>query len=391
MATNLISLDGMVFGMPPGTHVSDAVMKASMPTASIIPCEPEFSKGLSLFTLNNGKGAKKYKDILEEVGYTITSDRIEVAYLADNFPTDTFTNEYGETFLDKFAQAASSGLGDLAQIAGWTSFDVASKQVGDMATTLGLGGAKKVVGEYADKMDSRAQNMNEKNRNMYSSMKNAMKGIVTGARVDFPQVWKNSSYTPSYSMTIRLYNPNPASEEMTKKYIVGPIAALVALGIPNVSEDSSMYKWPLLCKVFSPGIYSLPAAYINSISVIKGGDQQSIAYNQNLAMCDVRIDFGSLYNSILAGPGSGKHGFKRPTLSSYLNSIGGSDGVLSHRRRRRVSSKSKGPDKPSEEYKDTFMKKNNSTADPTTPSDTPKARTTANQKITETALEWRGR
>ena len=353
-----VSLDGMVFGMPPKTHVSDEILKASMPTATIIPCEPEFSKGLSLFTLSQDKGEAKYKEILKESGFSITSNRIEVAYLADNFPTDTFNNEYGETFLDRFAQAASSGLGDLSQIMGWTSSEDMMKQMGNAADNMGKVGAlaKQATTGANDWINKKASGMSERNQNMFSSIKDTIKGIVTGARVDFPQVWKNSSYTPSYSMTIRLYNPNPGSIESTQKYIVGPVAALVALGIPTVSEDSSMYKWPLLCKVFSPGIYSLPAAYINSIAVIKGGDQQSIAYNQNLAMCDVRIDFGSLYNSILAGKGSSKHGSNRPTLSSYLNSIGGEGGSSSHRRRNMKT-------------KPISTKKNTASADPITPGD----------------------
>lgn len=371
----MTSLDGMVFGMPPGTHVSDAVLKASMPTASITPCEPEFSRGLSLFTLNESKGKTKYDEILHNVGFSLSGKSVNVAYLADNFPTDTFNNEYGETFLDKFSQVASSGLGDLAQIAGWTDYKVAKDQATNLMNAMPGG---KVASDYLAKLMNKTDttmnnNLTEKNRSMYDSMKSAMQGIVTGARVDFPQVWKNSSFTPSYSMTIRLYNPNPGSEKDTRKYIVGPIAALVALGIPKVSEDSSMYKWPLLCKVRSPGIYNLNAAYINSIAVIKGGDQQSIAYNQNLAMCDVRIDFGSLYSSILSGAGSKKYRDSRPTLAAYLEGIGG-DGLNKNKGRGQVNYVSKGPEVPSKAPNEFLMKKNNATSKIASSTDTPTSR-----------------
>jgi len=331
----LVSLDGMVFGMPPSTHVSDSILLNSMPTATITPCEPEFSSGLSLFRLDQSKGLIEYKAILESVGFSFTGNTVKVAYLADNFPTDTFSNEYGETFLDKFSQVASSGLGDVAQMAGWTSSKVAKDQIGDvLANVPGGQSLNNLLGGFAEKSDAAAANMSASNRQMYESMKSTVGSVLTGARVDFPQVWKNSSFSPSYSMTIRLYNPNPASRTATRKYIVGPIAALVALATPKVAEDSTTYKWPLLCKVRSPGIYHLNAAYINSISVIKGGDQQSIAYNQNMAMCDVRIDFGSLYRSILAGKGSDKWGHRRPTLGTYLESIGGKSvtGADTHRK-----------------------------------------------------------
>jgi len=318
-----MSLDGMIFGMPPGTHVSDNVMLNSMPTAEITPCEPKFSKGLSLFTLDPGKGLEKYQEILKSVGFSVTGPSIKVAYLADSFPTDTFNNDYGETFLDKFAQVASSGLGDLAQIAGWTNAEQAKSQMDNIGQAIGGKAYTAGKGFVGDKLKSVMGALSPSNQKMAKSVGKTMESMLTGGRIDFPQVWKNSSFQPSYSMTIRLYNPDPSSDEATKRYIVGPIAALVSLGVPKVGEDASTYKWPLMCKIKSPGLYELPAAYINSIAVIKGGDQQSIAYNQNMAMCDVRIDFGSLYNSILAGANSSNFSADRPTLGSYLEAIGG--------------------------------------------------------------------
>lgn len=316
----LTSLDGMVFGMPPGTHVSDKIMKNSMPTAIITPCEPVFSEGLSLFRLNQKSGFTEYLKILNSVGFTLSGPSITVAYQADGFPTDSFNNEYGETFLDKFAQVASSGLGDLAQVMGWTSFKDVKEQGGNIAEAVGAGGVVNSLGEGYDKLNSK---LSAANQNRLGGAVKMMQSIATGARVDFPQVWKNSSFQPSYTMTIRLYNPNPSSKESTMKYIVGPIAAIVALGLPKVAEDSATYKWPLLCKVRSPGIFHLNAAYISSIAIVKGGDNQGIAFNQAMSMCDLRIDFGSLYSSILAGPGTNELGFDRPTLGSYLEAIGG--------------------------------------------------------------------
>lgn len=386
----VVSLDGMIYGMPPSTHVSDNIMNASMPQATIIPCEPEFSSGLSLFRLDEGKGSEVYKSILKDVGFNVSSSKVKVAYLADNFPTDTFNNEYGETFLDKFAQAASSGLGDLSQMAGWRNFEDAEKQMSNLASGMKDMPGANMVGSGWDKIQGMANNayggLNKKNQQMISSMGNTMKALVTGSRVDFPQVWKNSSYSPSYSMTIRLYNPNPGDAESTRKYIVGPIAALVALGVPKVSEDSTTYKWPLICKVRSPGIYHLNAAYINSISVIKGGDQQSIAYNQNLAMCDVRIDFGSLYNSILAGKGSDKWGERRPTLGTYLESLGGRRVSSASQKKENVSIKAKGD----ETTPTQAAKKNSANSNDTNTSDSVDSRVSTSNSSTYADLVSQG-
>lgn len=325
---NLVSLSGMTFGMPPNTHLSDEVMHNSMPQATIIPCEPVFTQGLSLFSLDQPSGWYSYKEILNSAGFDIIGNSVKVAFLADNFPTDTFNNDYGESFLDKFTDVVSGGLSDISQMFGVEKF---TDFAGAITDVMGEGAASDMVNKSMDRMNKMqerlkqaAQNQNSKASGIASNVLNTANALLAGSRIDFPKVWKNSGYEPSYTMTIRLYNPVPGNAESTKKYIVGPIAALLALSVPRVAETNAQtYKWPLLCKVRAPGIYHLNAAYVNSISIIKGGDQQSIAWNQAMAMCDVRIDFGSLYNSVLAGPGSDSLSHRRPTLGGFLEAIGG--------------------------------------------------------------------
>jgi hypothetical protein len=139
--------------------------------------------------------------------------------------------------------------------------------------------------------------------------------LAAGGRIDFPMLWKNSTYSPSYTMTIRLYNPNPNSQRSTAKYIIGPVAALLLLGLPQ-SLGEGVYSWPFIHRFWSPGIYLLDPGYIASITVVKGGDQQQVSWKQRLGVVDVRIDFGSVFNSILSNASGSR---ERPTLSSYLS------------------------------------------------------------------------
>jgi hypothetical protein len=148
---------------------------------------------------------------------------------------------------------------------------------------------------------------------------NILDRLLTGARLDFPMVWKSSGYQPSYSLTVRLYNPQPASLESTKKYIVGPIIALMLLAVP-ITTDGTTYSWPYLHKIISPGVFELDPGFIQNITVIKGGDQQQISQQQTLAMADVRIDVGSLYSSMVAGTTSLGHK-SRPTVKKYMDTM----------------------------------------------------------------------
>jgi len=327
--TTVTNLDGMIFGMPPSTHISDMMLHNSMPVATIIPCEPKFDKGTSLFSLDAGKGWTEYMKILNSVDFTMdggTKKAIQVAYLADSFPSDTFNNEYGETIFDRMAQGVSSTVGDFSQILGITNPNDLKEMAGSIPWAGGAikGGINTGEKAYGKLIESLEEHGHAKGASFAKEAGQAFAAAATGARIDFPMVWKNSSFNPAYSMTIRLYNPDPGNPNSTRKYIVGPIAAILSMALPKVGGKSvASYKWPLFCKVISPGIFNLNAGFISNVTIIKGGDQQSIAYNQSLAMCDVRIEFGSLYNSIIAGKGSEKYNEKRPTLGSYLEVLGG--------------------------------------------------------------------
>ena len=325
-----------VLGLPPNDIDSrtNTVIKNSMPLVKIYPGIPSFTEGLSLFTRTpafqsqNAKSINGYHNLLQAHGFTLNQpegkDCLVAAYQADSFPTDSFTNEYGENFLQKLTDVASEGAATLSQIAGvrnvgeavskiqrgLKSGGTASQFIGDM-----VGKGQEMTGDLIKSLSSIPGG-----KSAQSGLKLAS-ALAAGGRIDFPMVWKGSGFQPSYTMTIRLYNPNPGNDETTKKYIVGPIAALLLLGIP-VSADGSTYSWPFIHRIWSPGIYDLDPAFISNITVIKGGDQQQISYKQKLAIVDVRIDFGSLFNSILAAPNLNK---SRPTLQRYLDAMQGNN------------------------------------------------------------------
>jgi hypothetical protein len=311
-------------GLPPWNLEprTNTVMENAMPTAEIRPSVPSFQEGLDLFTLGNAWD--QYKTLLNSHGFDFENGikSVKVAFLADAFPTDTFQNEYGENFLQKMTDIASEGAASINQFMGSRSasetygkFEKKLKSKGGAAGLLGKGMG--VAGGWAkDLLGALQESSGGKG---IARGVNLVDRLAAGARIDFPQVWKTSSFTPSYTMTVRLYNPNPASDLATSKYIIGPIAAIMLLGTP-ISDDGATYNWPFLHRVKATGIYDLDPAYIGGITIVKGGDQQSIAYNQRLAMVDVRIDFGSLYNTMVASNSANP---ARPTLKKYLNSMKG--------------------------------------------------------------------
>ncbi len=316
-----ITLD-KVIGLPPGDLSSlDAPMKYSMPVATIIPGEPKIEKSAAVFRIQTSM--TKYKKLLNEYGYSISGDSLKVAFIADNFPTDTFSNEYGASFLENMLNIGPGGIGQLAQMTGSTSgTEMMSELSRSIGSLLDPGLLKTGVGkleEGANKLQGAFDKMS-KHGGLVGKLGNAVNATLGGARLDFPQVWKGSGFSPSYTMTIRLYNPEPSDEKSTKKYIVGPLAALLLLGLPRANKNSTYaYNWPFFNRLNCPGIYFLNPCCITSINVIKGGDQQSIAWNQRMGIVDVRLEFTSLFNTLICG--AEKTITDRPTLHSYLNAM----------------------------------------------------------------------
>lgn len=338
----VITID-YVIGMPPiTTNTGEAIhtqrsaeaLKNTMPVATIYPGIPSFEFGIDLFNRLNAfdsglfdsrdqkSNNNYYLPMLRKHGYNLDKNihinGLKVAYIADNFPTDTFTNEYGENFLQKFTDVASEGAASIAQMFG--ARDV--RDVGRQIIGRAQGSNNKGIGKIGEMANQASKYIGDLGQTLFgntgSRMANMIGSLAAGSRIDFPMVWKSSSFQPSYTMTVRLYNPNPGSLRSTQKYIIGPIAAIMLLGIP-ISQDSSTYSWPFLHKVSSPGIYNLDPAYIQNITVVKGGDQQQISYRQSLSIVDVRIDFGSLFSSMLATSDSSEK--TRPTLRKYLKAM----------------------------------------------------------------------
>jgi hypothetical protein len=328
-----------IFGLPPRSHVSDTAILNSMPVVEIIPGVANFESGLTLFRVDTGPGIEKYASILKRHGFRLPTKGLKLAFIADNFPTDSFTNEYGETFLQKFTDVASQGMQQLAQITNsQTGTEGAEKIAGGMKTAFedvegGMGAAIQGTANAAIKaaqgMERMIQNMGDRSAFLGGAL-NTVNKMLAGNRVDFPMIWRNSGFTPSYTATVRLYNPNPGNKLSTKRHILGPIAAILSLTLPQ-SHDGKTFKWPFFLRVKSAGIYKLDPAVITNVTIVKGGDQQQISFNQQLAMVDVRIDFTSLYSTMVVETTTNFQS-DRPTLRNYLHGMEDIKGVQSFTR-----------------------------------------------------------
>lgn len=311
-----------IIGQPPTSSMSSEMIYNSLPIMEIEPKKPHVELSATIFKLVEDWDT--YDSLLKSHEFTLNSRPLRLAYVADNFPTDSFTNQYSESFLNRFTDLVASGAAELSQITGQRNAgDAIKKMLGAMESSdVGMvsafgKGATGALGALGAGFKSVTAGMGDTGARL-NQVTNMAGKLLGGARVDMPMIWKNSGFTPSYSITVRLYNPQPNNQTMKEKYIIGPIAAILLLALPQ-TDDGIYYNWPFFHTIKVPGLLHIPSAYIGNITLVKGGDQHQIAYTQEMGMVDVRIEFGSLYDTMVVGKNYKSN--ERPTLEGYLDNM----------------------------------------------------------------------
>jgi len=310
-------------GMPPRPVTAKHEMTNAMPVAEIYPCRATWADGLGLFKLENDWPA--YKAIADSVRVKVgAGPGLKVAFIPDNLPSETFGNDYGQTFLAKFADVVGDTVGDIAQMSGGRSAtDMIKQSISFLQNSTnsilkGVGGFAEDAYDIAGKA---GEEMKKSSNAAIRSIPAVMNSLLAGQRVDFPQVWKNSSFGCQYSLTVKLYNAFPGNKKAHERNIVAPLGALLCLMLPQGWD--SAYSYPFFCQVNARGLFYLPAAGISAIAVSKGGEFSSIAYNQRISCIDVRIDFADLFSTMVVydpAHTSQRNDF-RPRLDTYLNNL----------------------------------------------------------------------
>ena len=318
--TNIIGLPPQWFMSQTGGEVnySQIWVTSTMPVCRITPVYPsinegEQSHGLHLFSVSIGKGRIKYQKVLDSCGLFKTSNtsdsgptqqssslkesdynQLDVAYLNETSMTETWSAEYGNSRFEDMGNMGGSMMGEARYITGAKTGKEALLEMGN--TSRGLPG----IGGIAEWGLDTAAGMFGASEKVLSNW--GMAGLLSGSRVDFPQIWKNASYNTGYSITVRLYNPNPVSQQDYETFILKPLAKILAFIIPITDDPPPgstaapiTYNAPVLCNVKCSGLWQIRAGFVSSIEVIKGGEANDISWIQRPNMIDVRISFGELY------------------------------------------------------------------------------------------------
>lgn len=154
--------------------------------------------------------------------------------------------------------------------------------------------------------------------------------VLKGGKIIFPEMWQDSSFERSYSLTIKLRSPDHDSLSIFLNILV-PYIHLIALCLPRGAEDDpNAYTSPFLVKAYCKGMFNVDMGLITSMSVTKGAESQ---WNDDglPTQIDISLDIKDLYSSLfITGYGDGDFGLfktkaivKNTSMMDFLANMAG--------------------------------------------------------------------
>lgn len=119
--------------------------------------------------------------------------------------------------------------------------------------------------------------------------------VVTGGKMIFPEIWKDSTYSNDYDVTVKLRTPDCDLMSWYMNICV-PMMMLVCLVAPQ-SMGQNAYKSPFLIKGFYKGLFNCQMGIITNMSISKG-DKGSWTLGGLPTQVDVSFTIKDLYNTL---------------------------------------------------------------------------------------------
>lgn len=104
--------------------------------------------------------------------------------------------------------------------------------------------------------------------NIFSSLFKNIKTVVSGGRLQFPNIWSNSTFSKSYSVNIKLTTPDLDKKSWFLNIYV-PLCHLAALVLPR-GEFQNGYTSPFIIKAFYKGMFNIDMGIITDMTFTKG-------------------------------------------------------------------------------------------------------------------------
>lgn len=197
--------------------------------------------------------------------------------------SDTMTNQTEESqFLSKFTDIGSKAR-ELEFILGYTG--TGANELIDSANYIDQ--AKAELG------GSGTPGLNNAIDRIGTWLNNAAHGM----NIRFPELWSDSSHTPSYDIDMHFIAPY-ATAFCKWRYVLVPFFHLFALTAPKTDVNSSQYSSPFLVRAYSKGYFNIEMGMVESLTWKRFGDGDMIAEDGVPTQMDVTVSLKDLYHTL---------------------------------------------------------------------------------------------
>lgn len=147
--------------------------------------------------------------------------------------------------------------------------------------------------------------------------------IVNGSNLIFPEIWQDSTYDKSYTISTTFISPYGDKESIYLNCLV-PMYHLLALALPK-QTTANTYTSPFLVKMFSKGWFSCDMGIVESVQLDKGSDQ-SWSVDGLPTQVKVSLTVKDLYSRLMLSPSNSPSlFFSNQGMIDFMGSICGVD------------------------------------------------------------------
>ena len=213
------------------------------------------------------------------------SSKESVAFYIDSETQiqETFSNGTTESQLSNKANSMSDMARELQFVMGYGGAEFDKLKQDNYDASL------QELSSFTDKFSSLLPN------GLMDKLQNGFLTVASGGKMIFPEIWNESQFSRSYSVTVKLRSPD-ADKYSIYMNIMVPLLHLIALAAPQQLGPNG-YKSPFLIRGYYKGFFNVDMGIITSLSISKG-DKGKWTVDGLPTEMDVTLDIKDLYQML---------------------------------------------------------------------------------------------
>lgn len=198
-----------------------------------------------------------------------------------------------------------------------------------------LGGMSGATGKHFDKLKAENYDKTLEEFNKFTSKYNSLLpgnlmdtinggliNIISGGKMMFPEIWKDSEFSRSYDISIKLKTPD--CDNLSWFLNIGvPLAHLIALTAPQQMGHNG-YRSPFLVRGYYKGFFNCDMGIITNMSINKG-DKGRWTLNGLPTEVEVNLSIKDLYHVLMISlyDSSILESFSNTAMMDYIGNLCG--------------------------------------------------------------------